>query len=104
MAHHLRHLQLTRPCCVLYRDNVGTAIRQDRIVELPGVASARAATPTRFVRRIDPGLPFPTAANPEHGLTERNVACCPAFAAIPPGLARSLREADLSGYNITQFD
>ena len=104
MAHHFQHLQLTRPLCVLDCETTGTSPQHDRIIEVAVVKFKPEGRPSRFVRRVDPGVPISAAATSVHGLTDQDVAGCPPFAAIAPGLARFLQGADLAGYNIARFD
>jgi DNA polymerase-3 subunit epsilon len=104
MAVPFRHLRLQRPLCALDAETTGTCPRRDRIIEVAVVRYAPDAGPEAFVRRVDPGVPIPTAATAVYGLGDADVAGCPPFADVAPELARFLGDADLAGFNILRFD
>ena len=55
-------------------------------------------------RRVNPGVPIPPEATAVHGITDDDVADCPAFRAVAPGLARFLDDCDLAGFNVLGYD
>lgn len=98
------HLNLTRPLAVLDLETTGILPRLDRIVEIAVVKFAPSGERTRFLGRVNPGIPIPPAATVVHRIRDEDVADCPTFGAIAPSLNRFLKPCDLCGFNLKRFD
>ncbi len=100
----LRHLTLIRPLAFVDLETTGLEPRDDRIVELGVLVLTPDAGPTRYLRRLDPGISIPEAARAVHGIGEEDVAGCPRFGEIARDLADLLADADLAGFNLRRFN
>ena len=100
----LKNITLDRPLAVLDLETTGTDTktrphrRGQRPEALPGGGHDHRT------RRVNPGVPIPPEATAVHGITDDDVADCPTFRAIAPGLARFLDGCDLAGFNILKYD
>jgi DNA polymerase-3 subunit epsilon len=100
----IEHLQIVRPFTVIDIETTGVDPASDRIVEIGVVRFAPKVLPLSYVRRVNPGVSIPAAASAVHGISNADVAGCPAFRQIAKRLARFLDDSDLCGYNIKRFD
>lgn len=71
------------------------------IFEQDGI-SYRARRP--YTQRIRPRIPISAEASAIHGITEEQLLDCPYFEAVAHEILSYIEGADLSGYNINQFD
>ena len=104
MTIELKHLVLTRPLSTIDLETTGTAVREDRIVEVAVLTVYPGGKVIPFVRRVNPGRLIPTGASAVHGITDADVAGAPAFAAIAPDLLATLTGCDIAGFGIVNFD
>jgi len=100
----LRNIQLDRPLAVIDLETTGTDPKLDRIIEISALKLLPDDGHDHRTRRVNPGVPIPPEATAVHGISDDDVADCPAFRAIAPGLARFLDGCDLAGFNILNFD
>src|SRR6478735_6509032 len=100
----LKNITLDRPLAVLDLETTGTDTKIDRIVEVSVLKLVPGGGVDHRTRRVNPGVPIPPEATAVHGITDDDVADCPAFRVIAPGLARYLDGCDLAGFNILNFD
>ncbi len=99
-----RQLQLTRPLVALDLETTGLDATRDRIVEISCIKLMPDGTREGRTRRINPGIKIPEAAARIHGIRDADVAEMPTFAELARGLLAFLAGADLTGFNIEQFD
>ena len=92
----LKNIILERPLAVLDLETTGTDTKIDRIVEVSVLKLSPGGQLDHRTRRVNPGVPIPPEATAVHGITDDDVADCPAFRAIAPGLARFLDGCDLA--------
>jgi DNA polymerase-3 subunit epsilon len=85
-------------------ESTGTNVRTDRIVELAVARLLPGGDGAMHVFRVNPGVPIPSEVTRIHGITDADVAGCPAFPAIARDLADLLDGCDLAGYNVLRFD
>src|SRR3954466_8085400 len=95
----LKNIPLDRPLAVLDLETTGTDTKIDRIVEVSVLKLSPGGQADHRTRRGNPGVAIPPEATAVHGITDDDVADCPAFRAIAPGLARFLDGCDLCGFN-----
>ena len=100
----LKNIVLERPLAVIDLETTGTDTKIDRIVEVSVLKLSPGGQADHRTRRVNPGVPIPPEATAVHGITDDDVADCPAFRAIAPGLARYLDGCDLAGFNILKYD
>jgi DNA polymerase III subunit epsilon len=100
----LKNIQLDRPLAVLDLETTGIDPKVDRIIEVSVLKLLPGGGQDHRTRRVNPGVPIPPEATAIHGITDDDVADCPSFRAIAPGLARYLDGCDLAGFNILNFD
>jgi DNA polymerase-3 subunit epsilon len=100
----LRNITLERPQAVLDLETTGTDTKIDRIVEVGVLKLSPGGQLDHRTRRVNPAVPIPPEATAIHGVPDDDVADCPAFRAIAPGLARFLDGCDLGGFNILKND
>lgn len=99
------NLELSRPLAALDAETTGRDPAADRLVELAAVKfHPDGGEPETFHHRLDPGVPIPAEATAVHGITDADVAGCPAFAEIADDLLAFLSGADLAGFNAKAFD
>ncbi|MFH0893599.1 MAG: 3'-5' exonuclease [Bacteroidota bacterium] len=97
-------LNLTRPLCVVDLETTGTNVVADRIVEICILKVMPDGTTDIKTRRINPGMKIPPESTAIHGITDADVADCPAFAQVAHSLNQYLENCDLAGYNSIRFD
>ena len=100
----LKNIILERPLAVLDLETTGIDTKTDRIVEVSVLKLSPGGQFDHRTRRVNPGVPIPPEATAVHGITDDDVADCPSFRAIAPGLARYLEGCDLCGFNILKYD
>ncbi len=96
--------QLDRPLAVFDIESTGIAPRADRIVELAVIKLMPNNTRQTRTWRINPGMPIPPEATAIHGITDEDVADCPAFDKVAQEILDTLEGCDLGGYNHMRFD
>ncbi len=104
MTIDLKHLDLTRPLCVVDLETTGTDPAADRVVEVAVLTLAPGGAADLFHSRVNPGRQIPPVATAVHGIGDADVRDAPAFAALAPALARRLAGSDLAGFGIAGFD
>ena len=97
-------LILERPLVAFDVETTGLDVNNDRIVEISCVKLRSDGSRETYTRRVNPQRPICAAATAVHGISDADVATEPTFAALAPSLYGFLRGADLTGFNIEQFD
>src|ERR1700712_2534042 len=100
----LKNITLERPLAVIDLETTGIDTKIDRIVEVSVLKLVPGVQPDHRTRRVNPGVPIPPESTAVHGITDDDVADCPAFRAIDAGLARFLDGCDLAGFNLLKDD
>jgi DNA polymerase-3 subunit epsilon len=100
----LKNITLDRPLAVLDLETTGTDTKIVRIVEVSVLKLSPDGGADHRTRRVNPGVPIPPEATAVHGISDDDVAECPTFRAIAPGLARFLDGCDLAGFNVLTYD
>lgn len=100
----LKSIKLDRPLAVIDLETTGTDCKIDRIIEISVLKLLPGGGQDHRTRRVNPGVPIPPEATAIHGISDDDVADCPSFRAIAPGLSKYLDGCDLAGFNILNFD
>ncbi len=97
-------LKLQRPLVVFDLEATGLNSRLDRIVEIGLVKILPDGKQMIHTFRVNPEIPIPPEATAIHGISDRDVAECPTFDELAPKLLALLKDCDLAGFNVLQFD
>ncbi len=97
-------LVLQRPIVSFDLETTGLDVQNDRIIEISCIKILPDGRRDILTRRCNPGVPIGPDATRVHGMTDADVAGQPSFASLAPQLLSFFRDADLTGFNIEQFD
>ncbi len=97
-------LQLDRPLAFLDLETTSLSVSHARVIDIAVLKLRPNERPQRFNTRLNPQVPIPRDATEVHGIRDRDVQAMPPFARIAPFLTGLLRDSDLAGYNLTNFD
>jgi len=100
----LNTLTLDRPIAFFDIEATGISPRADRIVELCIIKISKDKRQATHTFRINPQIPIPAEVVAIHGISDADVADCPAFPAVAREIADVLEGCDLGGFNIGRFD
>jgi len=104
MTAQTHNWKLDHPLAVFDIEATGTSPRADRIVEIAVIKMEPDGTRSTHTSRVNPGIKIPAEATRVHGITDADVAACPSFPDIAPGLFELLQGCDLAGYNLLRYD
>ena len=96
-------LPLDRPLVVFDTETTGTNPRSDRIVEIACVKIHPDGRRENWHRRVNPGIPIPSASTAIHGICDADVAGQPRFADVAAelgGVPRGLRPGRLQHHRL----
>ena len=97
-------LILARPLVAFDVETTGLDVSNDRIIEISCIRFTPEGERTCSTYRVNPGIPIGPAATAVHGISDADVAHEPSFAQLADALLSVLEGADLTGFNIEQFD
>lgn len=97
-------IKLDRPLAIFDIEATGLNSKTDRIVELSIVKLLPDGSREVRTFRVNPEMPIPAGATRIHGITDADVAGCPAFDQIAKDVHRLLDGCDLGGYNAIYYD
>lgn len=97
-------LNLRIPLCFFDLETTGTNISQDRIVEIAVVKLMPNGEVLEKHNFVNPTIPIPPGSSAIHGIHDEDVKDKPAFKELAKEYARFMEGADLSGFNILNFD
>lgn len=97
-------LVLDRPMVCIDVEATGKDPNVDRVVEFAAVTQWPDGTRSRYVQRINPGVPMSAEVTAIHGITDADVADCPMFDEAVSTIRGLLLHADRTGFNIRQYD
>lgn len=97
-------LRLARPLVAFDLETTGLSVTNDRIVEMSCVKLHPDGTREVRTRRVNPERPISAEATAVHGISNEDVVGEPTFAQVAKGLYAFFEGADLTGFNIEQFD
>lgn len=97
-------LPLDRPLIIFDLETTGLATTEDRILEIAYEKILPSGEIVAAVHRINPGRPIPPEATLINHITDADVAEAPSFAKLSYELWNMFDGADVSGFNIVNFD
>jgi DNA polymerase-3 subunit epsilon len=97
-------LKLVRPIAIVDLETTGTSQATDRIVEIAILKVMPDGAMLHLRKRVNPGIRIPREATGVHGITNEDVADKPRFKAVASEVASFLRNCDLAGFNLKNFD
>jgi len=95
---------LTRPLIIYDIESTGLNPRHDRIVELGALKIFPNGQREEFQQRLNPARKIPKQVTELHGISDQDVADSPKFEDGAGKLKAFLRDAELAGFGIQQFD
>ncbi len=99
-----RHVSITRPLTFIDLETTGSILGLDRIVEVGAIRVMPDGPELSYETRVNPEMAITAEATRKHGITDSDVKDAPTFSAIAPSLLDFLRDSDLAGYNLLNFD
>jgi len=97
-------LNLKNPLLFFDIESTGLNVASDRIVEISVLKVHPNGEQEIKTRRINPTIPISPEAQKVHGISNEDVADCPAFKEIAKSLANWMSGCDFAGYNAIKFD
>jgi len=95
---------LDRPVAFFDIEATGSDPFYDRIVEISILKIESNGTRKIITERINPGIRIPIEAINIHRIRNEDVKNCPSFREIAPKILDILKDSDLAGYNIVEYD
>ena len=97
-------MHLERPLVFFDLETTGLDVEKDRVIEFAGIKVYPDKRQERVESFINPGLPIPEEIVKLTGITDEMVADAPPFSEMASSLVTMLRDADVAGYNLSNFD
>ncbi len=97
-------MHLERPLLFFDLETTGLDTERDRVIEFAGIKAFPDKTQERFESFVNPERPIPAEVERLTGINDQMVADAPTFRELVPALQKLMRDADLAGYNIVNFD
>ena len=97
-------LELKRPLAILDLETTGVATETDRIIEIAILKIRPDGTKTRYLSRVNPGIPIPPEATEVHGITDDDIKDEKSFSEIAERVSELLEGCDIGGFNVANFD
>ena len=97
-------MKLSNDLVVLDLETTGTWVDRDKIVEIAMIKCTVHGERETYERRVNPGIPIPTAISELIGITDEDVKGAPAFADIAQEVMAFIEGCDLAGFNASRFD
>jgi len=97
-------LQLERPLVAFDLETTGLDVKNDRIVEISCVKIFPDRRREIRTLRLNPGMPISQQASAVHGISDADVQNEAPFTEVAGDLAAFFTGADLSGFNLEDFD
>ena len=104
MAKHQRKLSIVRPLTFIDLETTGSILGLDRIVEVGALRIIPEGGEMEFETRVNPEMAVTPEATKRHAITNAEVKNSPTFAEVAPRLHDFLKDSDLAGYNLINFD
>ena len=97
---------MVKPLLSIDIESTGVDPAKDRIVSLAIVWATDESIdqPGDWNYLVDPEMPIPAEATECHGISNEDVADCPPFSHYAAEIHERLKDCDLIGFNLTNFD
>jgi len=97
-------MKLSRTLIVLDLETTGTWVDKDKIVEIAMIKKFSNGKEETFYKRVNPGIPIPSAVTELIGISNDDVKGEPLFCEIAKDVLDFIDNSDLSGFNLERFD
>jgi DNA polymerase-3 subunit epsilon len=97
-------VKLVRPLLIFDLEATGLQIERARIIEFACIRLLPSGKRASFETMVNPEEPIPPEVQKITGITDYDVAAAPAFRDIVDRLETLLDNADVAGYNASNFD
>ena len=97
-------MRLTRPLVFFDLETTGLDVEKDRVIEIAIIKVFPDKKQERFESFINPGRPLPPEIIELTGISEEMVADAPLFNELTGAITSLIKDSDLAGYNISNFD
>lgn len=99
-----RLIDLSRPLAILDLETTGTNPERDRVIQIGIARITPGGHVETYSQLVDPGRSVPVEVQELTGITEDLLEGAPVFRDVAPEVNHLLGDADLSGYNVEEFD
>jgi len=100
----MTNLSLDRPIAFIDTETTGTNPSQDRIVEIAVIKMHPDGQEELLNSLINPGIPIPPESTEIHGITDADVAGKPSFKEFSSHLFEFIKDCDIGGFSVYNFD
>ncbi|NOZ62786.1 MAG: 3'-5' exonuclease [Calditrichaeota bacterium] len=97
-------LDLKRPLVFFDLETTGLDTSSARIVEIAILKLFPDGSQDTFLTLVDPEIPIPASATQIHGINNFDVMDKPPFREIARDVYEIIKDSDLAGYNLTNYD
>lgn len=97
-------MRLERPLVFFDLETTGLDVEKDRVIEIAIIKVFPDKKQERFESFVNPGRPLPPEIIELTGISEDMVADAPVFNELTTPISNLIKESDLAGYNISNFD
>jgi DNA polymerase-3 subunit epsilon len=97
-------MKLKRPLLIFDLEATGLSIDRARVIEFAAVRISPGGERVPYQTLVNPEEPIPPEVQKITGIADEDVAHAPAFREIADRVAALLENADLGGYNASNFD
>ncbi len=97
-------MRLERPLVFFDLETTGLDVEKDRVIEIAIIKVFPDKKQERFESFVNPGRPLPPEIIELTGISEAMVADAPVFNELTTPISNLIKDSDLAGYNISNFD
>ncbi len=97
-------MHLDRPLLFFDLETTGLDTERDRVIEFACIKAYPDKRQERFESFVNPERPIPPEVTKLTGISDQMVESAPTFQELLPALQNLMKDADLAGYNIINFD
>ena len=97
-------MRLVKPLLFFDLETTGLDVERDRVIEFAGIKVFPDKRQERFETFVNPECPIPKEVTELTGITNEMVADAPVFQELISAFIGLMKDADLAGHNIQNFD